>query len=111
MTSVKFYLSHDRIVAVDLLGHAGYAEEGEDIVCAAISSSVQLIHALLFDVLGIAVDTVVDDECAHIRLTLPDDRIEEGQAALKALYLHMTELEEGYSEFINVTEVYNHAED
>lgn len=111
MTSVKFYMSHDRIKAVDLLGHAGYAEEGEDIVCAAISSSVQLIHALLYDVQKIDVDTVVEDDGAHIRLTLPDNQIEEGQAAFKALYLHMTELEEGYSEFIKVTEVYNHAED
>ena len=111
MTSVKFYMSHDRIVAIDLQGHAAYAEEGEDIVCAAISSSVQLIHALLYDVQGINVDTVVEDDGAHIRLTLPSDSIEEGQAAFKAMYLHMTELEEGYSEFIKVTEVYNHAED
>ena len=111
MTTVRFRTEGNRVTGFDSVGHSGYAEEGEDIVCAAISSSVQLIHALLFDVLGIAVDTVVEDEGAHIRLTLPDDRIEEGQAALKALYLHMTELEEGYSEFINVTEVYNHAED
>lgn len=111
MTTVVITHEGGFITGFTATGHTGYAEEGEDIVCAAISSSVQLIHALLYDVLGIAVDTVVEDEGAHIRLTLPDDRIEEGQAALKALYLHMTELEEGYSEFINVTEVYNHAED
>ena len=111
MTSVKFYLSQDCITAVDLLGHAGYAEEGEDIVCAAISSSVQLIHALLYDVQGIAVDTIVEDDGAHIRLALPQDGLQDGQAAFRALRLHFKELEEGYSEFINVTEVYNHAED
>ena len=42
MTRVTFYLSHEQIEAVDLLGHAGYADEGEDIVCAAITSAVQM---------------------------------------------------------------------
>ena len=60
MTRVTFYRSRkdDLLTAVDLIGHAGYAEEGEDIVCAAVSSSVQLIHALLYDVQRIAVDTL-----------------------------------------------------
>ncbi|MFR7645648.1 MAG: ribosomal-processing cysteine protease Prp, partial [Butyricicoccus sp.] len=35
MTKVTFSLQEDKILAVDSLGHAGYAEEGEDIVCAA----------------------------------------------------------------------------
>ena len=50
MTKVTFSLQEDKILAVDILGHAGYAEEGEDIVCAAISSAVMLTHALLYDV-------------------------------------------------------------
>ena len=45
MTKVTFSLQEDKILAVDILGHAGYAEEGEDIVCAAISSAVMLTHA------------------------------------------------------------------
>ena len=57
MTKVTFSLQEDKILAVDILGHAGYAEEGEDIVCAAISSAVMLTHALLYDVQHIPVDT------------------------------------------------------
>ena len=49
MTKVTFSLQEDKILAVDILGHAGYAEEGEDIVCAAISSAVMLTHALLYE--------------------------------------------------------------
>ena len=110
MTTVTFYRTQDgRLSAVDLLGHAGYAEEGEDIVCAAISSSVQLVHALLYDVQRIAVDTLI--EGAHIRLTLPHDQLDAGQDGLSAFRLHLTELAENYSEFIKVTEVYNDAAD
>ena len=112
MTTVTFYRTQDgRLSAVDLLGHAGYAEEGEDIVCAAISSSVQLVHALLYDVQRIAVDTLIEDEGAHIRLTLPHDQLDAGQDGLSAFRLHLTELTENYSEFIKVTEVYNDAAD
>ena len=111
MTKVKFYRAQDGYTAVDLQGHAGYAEEGEDIVCAAVSRSVQLIHALLYDVQRIPVDTLIEDEGAHIRLTLPEGRRAAGQDALRAFWLHLTELEQNYPEFINVTEVYDNAED
>ena len=73
MTKVTFSLQGDKILSVDILGHAGYAEEGEDIVCAAISSAVMLTHALLYDVQRIPVDTLIEDEGAHIRFTLPKD--------------------------------------
>ena len=69
MTKVTFSLQEDKILAVDILGHAGYAEEGEDIVCAAISSAVMLTHALLYDVQHIPVDTLIEDDGAHIRFT------------------------------------------
>lgn len=113
MTRVTFYRSRkdNLLTAVDLIGHAGYAEEGEDIVCAAVSSSVQLIHALLYDVQRIAVDTLIEDEGAHIRLTLPKDQLAEGQDAMRAFLLHLSELAQDYQEFIQVTEVYNDAAD
>ncbi|MBS5164691.1 MAG: ribosomal-processing cysteine protease Prp [Butyricicoccus pullicaecorum] len=111
MTKVTFYRTQYGYTAVDLIGHAGFAEDGEDIVCAAISSSVQLIHALLFDVQKIAVDTLIEDEGAHIRLMLPQNQMTEGQAAFQAFYLHLSELEQNYSQFIHVTEVYNDAAD
>ena len=79
MTKVTFSLQEDKILAVDILGHADYAEEGEDIVCAAISSAVMLTHALLYDVQHIPVDTLIEDDGAHIRITLPENGMERGQ--------------------------------
>ncbi|WP_283674441.1 ribosomal-processing cysteine protease Prp [Butyricicoccus sp. Marseille-Q5471] len=113
MTRVTFSLASDQSIrSVDILGHAGYAEEGEDIVCAAISSAVMLTHALLFDVQHIPVDTLIEDEGAHIRITLPQGgNFEKGQDALRALRMHFSELENDYSEFINVMEVHTDAED
>ena len=102
MTKVTFSSQGAKLLSVDILGHAGYAEEGEDIVCAAISSAVMLTHALLFDVQHIPVDTLIEDEGAHIRITLPQGL---------ALKLHFTELEQNYPDFLNVMEVHADAED
>lgn len=111
MTKVTFASRGDNLLSVDILGHAGYAEEGEDIVCAAISSAVMLTHALLFDVQKIPVDTLVKDDGAHIRITLPKGVGQtQGQEGLLALRLHVTELEQEYPEFISVTEVQENAE-
>ena len=108
MTKVTFSSRGGKLLSVDILGHAGYAEEGEDIVCAAISSAVMLTHALLFDVQNIPVDTLIEDDGAHIRITLPQGGdMERGQDALRAL----NELEQNYSEFLNVMEVHADAED
>ncbi|WNX85065.1 ribosomal-processing cysteine protease Prp [Agathobaculum sp. NTUH-O15-33] len=107
MTRVTFQISPDQSIrSVDILGHADYAEAGEDIVCAAISSAVMLTHALLFDVQHIPVDTLIEDEGAHIRITLPEGEDgKRGQDGLQALRMHFTELTQNYSEFLSVMEV------
>ena len=112
MTKVTFSSQGGKLLSVDILGHAGYAAEGEDIVCAAISSAVMLTHALLFDVQHIPVDTLIEDEGAHIRITLPQGAgLERGQDALMALKMHFAELEQNYSDFLNVMEVHADAAD
>lgn len=90
------------IVSVDAKGHSGFAEEGQDVVCAAVSSAMMLTHALLYDVKHIPVKTVVENDKAHIYIALPESHLSVGQDALCALKLHFTELEENYPDFIKV---------
>ena len=82
MTTARFYLTGSRIDAVEVSEHAGYAEAGEDIVCAAVSANLDLTSCLLEDVMGLAIQTEVDEENARIRLELPNslEEAEETQA-------------------------------
>ncbi len=41
MTTITIYRDQDQYLGFDSMGHAGYGEEGEDIVCAGISALVQ----------------------------------------------------------------------
>ena len=47
MTRVEFFNQNGRINGFCCAGHSGYAEEGSDIVCAAVSTAVKFAeHAL-----------------------------------------------------------------
>ncbi len=111
MTRILFGRTPDgEISFVDLQGHAGFADEGEDIVCSAVTSAIQLTHVLLDDVRGLVFDTEVEQEGTHIRLSFPPDAREGAQDMLEALRVHYNEMQEDYAEFIQVTEVHSHAE-
>ena len=94
---------------MEISGHAGYAEEGSDIVCAAISSALDLTSCLLEDVLGLAIHTEIDEENGRILLTLPQ-QMEEGDAlqaqnAMSALMVYLINMGVRYPDFIEVMEV------
>lgn len=93
------------IFRVDLRGHAGFAEAGEDIVCSAITSAMQLTHILLEDIRRLDFDTAVEQEETHIRITLPEPARGAAQDALEALCAHYHEMQKEYAEFITVLEV------
>ena len=80
MTTVTFHTQGSRITGFDAAGHSGYAEEGEDIVCAAVTSTVRLIACVLNDVMGLC------------------------QTLLTGMMVYLTELHGEYPDFIEVLE-------
>lgn len=85
-------------------GHADYAEYGEDIVCASVTSAVQLTANGITECLGINASVSVDPQ-GGISLILPQDcRREDAAAFLEALYLHLTVLSQDYKGTIQITD-------
>lgn len=52
MTEVRLFRSEGRILGIEIRGHAGFAEKGEDIVCAGLSTVIQALDIGLSEVLG-----------------------------------------------------------
>ena len=52
MIIAKFNRTAAGLLSATVSGHAGYAPAGEDVVCAAVSSAVQLTANALTEVLG-----------------------------------------------------------
>lgn len=107
MTKVEFFTQEDRITGFCVSGHSGYGEEGTDIVCAAVSSAVQMAEATLNDVLGVRAKTRVNADEARITLTLPAASEEENaaQAVLAGMMITLCDLRDEYPDYIEVLEV------
>ena len=107
MTRCEFFTENDRITGFSISGHSGYAEAGQDIVCAAVSAVVTMAEATINDVCGAKAKVRVKDDQARITLTLPAscDEEESVQAVLSGMMLTLISLREDYPDYIEVLEV------
>ena len=107
MTRCEFFTENDRITGFSISGHSGYAEAGQDIVCAAISAVVTMAEATINDVCGGKAKVRVKEEDARITLTLPATCEEEEsiQAVLAGMMLYFINLRDDYPDYIEVLEV------
>ena len=107
MTKCEFFTEEDRITGFSISGHSGYAENGKDIVCAAISAIVTMAEATINDVCGAKAKVRVKEEDARITLTLPAacDEEESVQAVLAGMLLTLCNMRDEYPDYIEVLEV------
>ena len=107
MTRCEFFTEGDRITGFSISGHSGYAEAGQDIVCAAISAVVTMAEATINDVCGAKAKVRVKDEQTRITLTLPVscDEEETVQAVLAGMMITLAGMRDDYPDYIEVLEV------
>lgn len=105
MTHVAVTRRNNRIVSVECTGHTGYGEQGEDIVCAALSSIVQTAALGLLQVVGVKLDYRTDER-GYFKMALPDDLDEKVRhdcdTVLETMLLGVADLNQGYSDFIEL---------
>lgn len=99
MIRFKFVRSGKAIVGFECRGHAGYAEAGQDIVCAAVSSAAYLTANTVTDVLGVRSKAEADD--GYMLLELLEDS-EEAAKLLDGLEAHIRTLAKEYPRSIKV---------
>ncbi len=109
MTTVTFRSEGRRLVGFEVKGHSGYAPEGEDVVCAAVTSAVRLCECAVNDVLGLEAPVKVREKDASVTLRLPAGLGQTNestcQTLLAALMVYFVRLAEEYPENISVLEV------
>ena len=100
-------MEDDRITGFSISGHSGYAEEGSDIGCAAISAVTAMVEATVNEVCGATAKVRVKEADARITLTLPTvcDEEESVQAVLAGMVLYLCNLRDEYPENLEVLEV------
>ena len=109
MTTVTFHSEGSRLAGFEVQGHSGYAPEGGDIVCAAVTSAVRLTECAVNDVLGLEAAVKVKEKDASISLKLPGGLGQTNestcQTLLTALMVYCVQLHEEYPENIIVLDM------
>lgn len=106
MTDVSVTKQNGSIVSIVCDGHTGYGVEGEDIVCAALSSVVQTALLGLLTVAKVNVGYKVDEAQGYLEISLPDDlswdERHDCDVILNTMLCGVSDLREGFSDFINL---------
>ncbi|MFO7245429.1 MAG: ribosomal-processing cysteine protease Prp [Thermaerobacter sp.] len=97
------------IVEFSLSGHAGFAERGRDVVCAAVSALAQAALIGLEEVLRIDVEAEVDDDQGRLRCRIPEEaaasRLQGAAVLTETLLRSLRSIEAGYPGHVQVREI------
>ncbi|SKB70779.1 hypothetical protein SAMN06296386_10492 [Lachnospiraceae bacterium] len=98
MISVKIYKTEDgKINGFQCLGHAGFAESGEDIVCAAVSMLViNTINSLEKFLPDDSFTVTTDEESGLIECVFDKKPSEKAGLLLDSMLLGLKSVEENY---------------
>lgn len=104
MITAEFYLrDNTSLCGFSVRGHAGYAKYGSDIVCASVTSAVELTANGITEILKIpALVGSFEDE---VRLMLPEGAESAAVDFLRALRLHLELLSQDYSKNLQITDM------
>lgn len=104
MTTITVYYNGDHVLGFRAKGHSGYAERGEDIVCAAVSALTQTAYLGVSELIGIEAE--VFQKGGELRVMLPagsdPEKREKAELILETMLLGLRSVEEKYSDYLKV---------
>ncbi|MBQ2118265.1 MAG: ribosomal-processing cysteine protease Prp [Clostridia bacterium] len=113
MIRIRFLKSGGIYYGFEETGHAGYADEGNDIVCAAVSAMTMLVINIIEVALASDVKYVIDDETTDVKVivkgALPQYESDEKKrfavsGVLTGYFFQLSDMLEDYYEFLDVDE-------
>ena len=103
MTDIRIIRQAGFIKGFRISGHAGYADSGYDIVCAAVSAISQTAAMGIVEVLKIKAALKQDDEQGTLTLDLPDVGDERAEAVLQTMAHGLQSIQQQYPNFLRIT--------
>ena len=100
MIRAEFFESKGIMKGFKVSGHAGYAENGSDIVCAAVSSAVQLTANILDSFVRCNADI---NECDNSVKCFAENAGNDSERIIRSLMLHLEAVSEEFPKTIKIT--------
>ncbi|MBQ4037401.1 MAG: ribosomal-processing cysteine protease Prp [Clostridia bacterium] len=107
MIRADFVIRDNKIRSFSTRGHAGLADAGQDVLCAAVSAMTQLCVNTVTDVFGARCRVLVEEENAHISMTVESvepSRADAVEGVLRGYLIQLRELAKQYPAHLTVTE-------
>ncbi len=102
MTEIRFFKSSNCFSGFEAFGHSGAGEEGNDIVCAAISAVTQYAAVMAEEVLGFKDSVYQNEDDASLSVKIKNGN-KEWYDVVKGLEIYLTELQKLYPDNLKVT--------
>ena len=104
MTKIKFYRDKDgKYTGFECKGHSGYAESGEDIVCAAVSVLTINFANSVESLTSSLPETKEDESRGYLKVTIKDYDKDDVQLLFKSLSLGLNGIRKEYPKFFDLT--------
>ena len=106
MTKIEIFKKNGSIIKYCAAGHANFADHGEDIVCAAISSNLQLPLGGITEILGLIPKFEISDGFLEVDLRGLDlqGKDREVSILLESMNLMLKELAKEYPKYLKLVE-------
>ena len=105
MTKVEIFRTNGSIVGYKASGHSGYSEQGSDIICSAISTSLQMTLIGIQEVLKLKVDFKINDGFLDVDLkNISQDKLTQTNILTEAMAIFLKELTKQYPKYIRLVE-------
>ncbi len=98
------------IKTIEATGHSGYAEQGSDIVCSAISTLMETLANGLTEIVKAETKVIVDENIPHLSVSLIDtdkDKCKDAQVLMQTILLGIKGVAQEFSKFIKIKEKQN----
>ncbi|ATV35277.1 ribosomal-processing cysteine protease Prp [Fusobacterium pseudoperiodonticum] len=105
MTKVEIFRKNGNIIGYKASGHSGYSEQGSDIICSAISTSLQMTLIGIQKVLKLKVDFKINDGFLDVDLkNISQDKLTQTNILTEAMAIFLKELTKQYPKYIRLVE-------
>ena len=105
MTKVEIFRKNGNIIGYKASGHSGYSEQGSDIICSAVSTSLQMTLIGIQEVLKLKVDFKINDGFLDVDLkNISLDKLTQTNILTEAMAIFLKELTKQYPKYIRLVE-------
>ena len=114
MTKLTFYKRDGVFYGFEENGHTGYGNEGDDVLCAAISAMTMLIINAIEVTFASNIEYTIDEATTDIKViahgALPEHEDDERKrfaisGLIEAYYYQINDMIEDYYEYLEVNEI------